>query len=105
MEDRHGKKRRGIVLSLHGPFDPKNEEESNAWYDTEHLRYCWGLPGFLDAARYVATRGGPKYLAVYELTGVEAVRSPEFTGRKRTPWEIRMSPRVTGKNLTRIVGQ
>jgi hypothetical protein len=63
------------------------------------------LPGFLDAARYVATQGSPKYLAVYELTSVEAVRSPEFTGRKRTPWEIRTSPRVTGKNLTRIVGR
>ena len=29
----------------------------------------------------------------------------EFNARKRTPWENRMSPRVTGKNVTRIVGR
>jgi hypothetical protein len=63
------------------------------------------LPGFLDAARYVATKGGPRYLAAYELASVEAIRSPEFSKRTRTTWENRMSPRVTGKNRVRIVGR
>jgi len=99
------KKGEGLFLVYTDLIDPMNEEEFDAWYNTEHLPVLLALPGFLDAARYVATRGGPKYLAVYELTSVEALRSPEFTGRKRMPWEIRMSPRVTGKNLTRIVGR
>jgi hypothetical protein len=99
------KKGEGLFLFYTDLIDPKYEEEFNAWYNTEHLPELLTLPGFLDAARYVATRGGPKYLAVYELTSVEAVRSPEFNARKRTPWENRMSPRVTGKNVTRIVGQ
>jgi hypothetical protein len=99
------KKGEGVFLVYTDLIDPKGEEEFNAWYNTEHLPELLTLPGFLDAARYVATRGGPKYLAVYELTNVEAVRSPEFNGRKRTPWENRMSPRVTGKNRTRIVGR
>jgi hypothetical protein len=99
------KKGEGLFLVYTDLIDPKHEEEFNAWYNTEHLPELLSLPGFLDAARYVATRGGPKYLAVYELANVEAVRSPEFAQRKRTPWESRMSPRVIGKNVTRIVGR
>ena len=99
------KKGEGLFLVYTDLIDPKYEEEFNAWYNTEHLPELLTLPGFLDAARYVATRGAPKYLAVYELTSIEAVRSPEFSRRQRTPWETRMSPRVTGKNLTRIVGR
>ena len=99
------KKGDALLLVYADLIDSKHEEEFNAWYNTEHLPELLTLPGFLDAARYVATRGGPKYLAVYELTSIEAVRSPEFSKRKRTPWENRMSPRVTGKNVTRIVGR
>ena len=100
-----GKKGEGLFLVYTDLIDPKHEEEFNAWYNTEHLPELLTLPGFLDAARYVATKGGPKYLAAYELTSVEAIRSPEFSSRKRTPWENRMSPRVTGKNRVRIVGR
>ena len=38
----------------------------------EHLPERLSAPGFLDAARYEALRGGPRYLAVYELDSVEA---------------------------------
>jgi hypothetical protein len=99
------KKGEGLFLVYTDLMDPKYDEEFNAWYNTEHLPELLTLPGFLDAARYVATKGSPKYLAVYELASVEAVRSPEFSRRKRTPWENRMAPRVTGKNVTRIVGK
>lgn len=99
------KKGEGLFLVYTDLMDPKHEEEFNAWYNTEHLPELLTLPGFLDAARYVATRGAPKYLAVYELSSTETLQSPEFSKRKRTPWENRMSPRVTGKNRTRIVGR
>lgn len=85
--------------------DPRYEEEFNAWYNTEHLPQLLTMPGFLDAARYVATKGSPKYLAAYELQSVEAIQTPEFLNRRRPPWDARMSPTVIGKNLTRIVGQ
>jgi hypothetical protein len=69
------KKGEGLFLVYTDLIDPKHEEEFNAWYNTEHLPELLALPGFLDAARYVATRGGPKYLAVYELASIETVRS------------------------------
>src|SRR5919197_4141278 len=98
-------KGQAIFLVYADLVDPKYEEEFNAWYNTQHLPQLLGLPGFLDAARYVATKGGPRYLAAYEIESVEALQTPEFKNRPIPPWDRRMSPRVVGKNLTRIVGQ
>jgi hypothetical protein len=33
------------------------------------------IPGVLDGARYVAVKGGPKYLAVYELDSADVIQS------------------------------
>ena len=98
-------KSRGIFL-VYTDIDPKYEEEFNAWYDTEHLRDLLSLPGFLDAARYVAEKGGPKYLASYELTNTDALKSAEFQKYRAnpTPWSRRISPSVIGKNMARILG-
>jgi hypothetical protein len=99
------KKGRAIFLVYTDLVDPRYDEEFNAWYNTEHLPDLLALPGFLDAARYVATKGGPRYLAAYELESVDAIQAPAFKNRSIGPWERRMSPRVVGKNLTRIVGE
>jgi len=99
------KKGKGIFL-VFTDVDPKHEEEFNAWYDTEHLGDLLKLPGFLDAARYVAVKGGPRYLAIYELATADALKSPEFQRLRAepSPWSRRMSPTVIGKNLTRTLG-
>ena len=96
----------GIFL-VYTDIDPKFDEEFNAWYNTEHLGELLSLPGFLDAARYVAEKGGPKYLAVYELTSADALKTAEFQKWRAnpSPWSRRISPTVIGKNFTRILGQ
>src|SRR5262245_20255825 len=99
------RKGQAIFLVYTDLSDPQYEEEFNAWYNTEHLPELLAVPGILDAARYVATRGGPKYLAAYELESLGVMQTPEFKNRPRTPWGQRVSPSVIGKNLTRIVGQ
>ena len=99
------KKGRSIFLVYTDLVDSKYDEEFNAWYDTQHLPQLLERPGFLDAARYVAVKGGPQYLAAYELETVDAVRTPQFLNRPIPPWDRRMSPRVIGRNFTRIVGE
>ena len=79
------KKGEGLFLVYTDLIDPKHEEEFNAWYNTEHLPELLTLPGFLDAARYMATRGGPKYLAVYELTSTEAIQSQSSVNANARP--------------------
>src|SRR5262245_7317054 len=99
------RKGQAIFLVYTDLSDPKYEEEINAWYNTEHLPQLLAHPGFWDAAGSVSTRGGPKYLAAYELPSLAAMQSPEFKNRPRTPWGQRVSPTAIGKNRARIVGQ
>jgi hypothetical protein len=47
------------VFLVFTDIDPQHEGELNAWYNTEHLGDVLKLPGFLDAASYVAIKGGP----------------------------------------------
>ncbi len=97
-------KGRGIFL-VYVDIDAKDAKEFNEWYNTEHLPELLAVPGILAAARYEAVKGGPKYLAFYELENVAVMHTPAFTNRPRTPWGERVSPSVIGTNLTRIVGE
>lgn len=71
-------KGRAIYLVYTDLVEDKYDEAFNAWYDTRHLPQLKAIPGILDAARYVAVKGGPKYLAVYELESADVIRSDAF---------------------------
>jgi hypothetical protein len=99
------KKGRAIYLVYTDLADDRHDEEFNAWYNTRHLPQLTAIPGILDAARYVAVKGGPKYLAVYELGSVDVIHSEAFVNRPRTEQDQQMSPRVIGKNFTTVLGE
>jgi hypothetical protein len=98
------KKGTGIFL-VYVDIPAEHDADFNAWYDSEHLPELLAVPGILAAARYSAVKGGPKYLACYELENVGVLKTPAFVNRPRTPWGQRVSPTVIGSNLTRIVGE
>ena len=77
------------------------EEEFNRWYDEEHIGEFLAIPGFLDAARYVAISGGPKYLACYELDGHQVLESEAYQRHLDNPteWSKRMSLRDIATNF------
>jgi hypothetical protein len=97
-------KGRGIFM-VYVDIDAQHVQEFNKWYNEEHLPELLSVPGILSAARYEAVKGGPQYLACYELESVAVMQTPAFTNRPRTPWGQKVSPSVIGKNLTRIVGE
>jgi hypothetical protein len=97
-------KGQAILLVYTDLIDDAYEEEFNAWYSTRHLPQLLAIPGILDAARYVAVHGGPKYLAAYELENADVVHSSAFVNRPTTAEDQRFSPRTIGKNFTRILG-
>jgi hypothetical protein len=74
------------------------EEEFNRWYNQEHLAERLAIPGFLSAARYEATTGGPKHLAYYELESIEVLESEayKYVQAHPTEWTKRCSPNVLG---------
>ena len=80
-----------------------HEDEFNRWYDEEHVPERLSAPGFLRATRYRAVPelpGGatvqgeaqaPRYLAIYEVSGPEALQTDEYRRQiaNHTEWTRR----------------
>ena len=102
------KKGDGLLL-VYSDVAPEHDDEYNRWYNEEHIPERLSIPGVLDAARYEAVQGGPKYLACYELDSHEAWYSDGWQKWLKDPteWSRRMSPSVIGtayiRNLYRRV--
>ena len=99
-------KRKGTaLLMVYTDVGIEHDAEFNRWYNEEHIPERLSAPGFLDGARYEALKGGPGYLAVYELESAEALQSDEYLrmSNNPTPWTQRMSPNVVGRDMVRNV--
>ena len=68
------KKGTGLMM-VAADIPADKEEDFNKWYNEEHLHELISVPGVLSAARYEATKSGPKHLAVYELEKIHAAIS------------------------------
>ena len=88
-------KKGGAILLVYTDLaDEKYDEEFNAWYDTQHLPQLLGLTGVLDAARYVAVKGGACCAAELGLAiaPIDTIRAPAYAadshlgGLIRTPF-------------------
>lgn len=55
-----------------------DEAEFNRWYDLEHLEERVAIEGFLEARRYVAHEGNPKYLSLYSTETFEVLDSAPY---------------------------
>ena len=65
--------------------DPEVEQDWNRWYDEVHVPDMLGCPGWVTGERYVHEGDdGRRYVAVYEVSGPEALESTEF--RERRGW-------------------
>ena len=58
--------------------DADHEADFNRWYDREHLEERVAIPGFIEARRYVAEEGAPKYLSLYSTETFEVLDSPAY---------------------------
>jgi hypothetical protein len=68
---------KGMLLTSMN-IDAPDEAEFNRWYDREHLEERVAIPGFLEARRYVAHEGNPKYLSLYSTETFEVLDSPAY---------------------------
>jgi hypothetical protein len=77
--------------------DPSvDEDEFNRWYFEEHVAERLSCPGFLSARRFRVVEGEPRYLAIYELEGPEALQTEQYL-------EMAHSPEI-GDNVENSVG-
>jgi len=69
-------------------IDAAHEAEFNRWYDREHLAERVAIDGFLEARRYVAHDGKPKYLCLYSTATSAVLGSPTYRAvlANQTEW-------------------
>ncbi|HEY4833842.1 MAG TPA: hypothetical protein VII07_04160 [Bradyrhizobium sp.] len=86
-------------------IDPSDEADFNRWYDREHLLERVAIEGFLEARRYVAHQGSPKYLCLYSTATFEVLNSPTYRAAlmKPTDWSKKNLARF--KNMIRAVAR
>jgi hypothetical protein len=68
---------KGMLLTSMN-IDAAHEAEFNRWYDREHLEERVAIDGFLEARRYIAHDGDPKYLSLYSTETFEVLDSPAY---------------------------
>jgi hypothetical protein len=85
--------------------DPSDEVDFNRWYDREHLGERVAIDGFLEARRYVAHQGSPKYLSLYSTESFEVLDSPAYRTAlaNQTAWSKANISRF--KNMIRSVAR
>lgn len=68
------------------------------WHSHEHFHERLSVPGFLRATRWVATGDGPRYMVIYEVSGIDVAVSQGYLDRLNdpTPWTSEMMPRFNG---------
>jgi hypothetical protein len=86
-------------------IDPSHEAEFNRWYDREHLEERVAIDGFLEARRYIAQDGQPKYLSLYSTATFEVLDSPAYRTAlaNQTDWSKANIGRF--KNMIRAVAR
>ena len=86
-------------------IDASDEAEFNRWYDREHLLERVAIEGFLEARRYVAHQGSPKYLCLYSTATFDVLGSPAYRTAlaSQTDWSKANIARF--KNMIRAVAR
>jgi hypothetical protein len=85
--------------------DAKDEADFNRWYDREHLIERVAIDGFLEARRYVAHDGHPKYLCLYSTATFEVLDSPIYRAALTNPTEWSKTTLARFKNMIRAIAR
>jgi hypothetical protein len=90
---------KGFLLAMMEPSS-SFEEEFQDWYDNEHVPERMAVPGFETGQRFVCQSGFPRYVAFYDLSSLDVLRSPAYLqahGKGVSPWTLRVRARTYGR--------
>jgi hypothetical protein len=86
-------------------IDASDEAEFNRWYDREHLLERVAIDGFLEARRYIAHAGSPKYLCLYSTATFEVLDSPTYRTVLMNPTDWSKTTLARFKNVIRAIAR
>jgi hypothetical protein len=86
-------------------IDSSDEANFNRWYDREHLEERVAIDGFLEARRYIAHQGSPKYLSLYSTRTFDVLDSPVYRTALANQTEWSKATMARFKNMIRAVAR
>jgi hypothetical protein len=94
------------LLFMAFDFSTAHEDEFHDWYDREHVPERLGVPGFINAERWIDEQNPKIHVATYDLASPDVLASPAYRavgGANQTVW----TKRVTGmsKRIMRYEGE
>src|ERR1700739_1411487 len=95
---------KGILLTSMD-IDPSDETNFNRWYDREHLEERVAIDGFLEARRYIAHQGAPKYLCLYSTETFDVLDSAAYRAALANPTDWSKTTMARFKNMIRAVAR
>ena len=85
--------RKPLLFTVFVEVQSAHKAAFNDWYNQVHVPEIMACPGFLSSVRYEEVDADGRYMAMYELSGLEALVSDEFD--KARGWK-EMQPVVLG---------
>jgi hypothetical protein len=86
-------------------IDASDDAEFNRWYDREHLEERVAIDGFLEARRYIAHEGHPKYLCLYSVRTFDVLDSPAYRAALTNPTAWSKTNLARFKNMIRAIAR
>jgi hypothetical protein len=86
-------------------IDPSDETNFNRWYDREHLEERVAIDGFLEARRYIAHQGAPKYLCLYSTETFDALDSAAYRAALANPTDWSKTTMARFEDMIRAVAR
>jgi hypothetical protein len=89
------------ILAIWNDIDDAFAQTYERWIVSEHIPERLAVPGFLEARRYEAVRGGPRIFIPYLVASPEVLSSPAYLARLAAPTPLTRETMAGFRNMTR----
>jgi hypothetical protein len=89
------------ILAIWHDFDEAIVESYEHWLVSEHIPERLAVPGFLEARRYEAVMGTPRFFIPYRVASPQVLSSPEYLARLASPTPLTREVMAGFRNMRR----
>jgi len=91
------------ILAIWNDVDDAIAEVYERWLVAEHIPERLAVPGFLEARRYEAAKGAPRFFTPYWVASPQVLTSPEYLARLASPSPLTREVMAGFRNMQRTI--
>ncbi|HUL91609.1 MAG TPA: hypothetical protein VLV56_04600 [Burkholderiales bacterium] len=91
------------ILAIWHDLDDAIVDTYERWLVSEHIPERLAVPGFLEARRYEAVKGSPRFFIPYRAASPQVLTSPEYLARLASPTPLTREVMAGFRNMRRTV--